>query len=148
MGLSNRLHDVSGDSLLLLVVAAAASLLYHLRLLLLPPAPTPTPTPTPIAISLSSLVAIADHIPSSSSSAAAVSSSDCAVCLCAMAGGDRVRRLSCRHAFHAACIDGWLLLSPPAAALPCPLCRSPAARPDPDADRRIAADLVACLSHF
>lgn len=44
---------------------------------------------------------------------------DCAVCLCEFAGEDRLRLLPpCGHAFHAGCIDTWLLSSST-----CPLCR-------------------------
>ncbi|PWZ06055.1 RING-H2 finger protein ATL47 [Zea mays] len=44
---------------------------------------------------------------------------DCAVCLCEFAGEDRQRLLPpCGHAFHAGCIDTWLLSSST-----CPLCQ-------------------------
>lgn len=44
---------------------------------------------------------------------------DCTVCLCEFAGEDRLRLLPpCGHAFHAGCIDTWLLSSST-----CPLCR-------------------------
>uniref|UniRef100_A0ACD6ALD4 Uncharacterized protein n=1 Tax=Avena sativa TaxID=4498 RepID=A0ACD6ALD4_AVESA len=49
----------------------------------------------------------------------------CAVCLEASRGGERWRALPpCGHAFHAACVDSWLLLSPA-----CPVCRTTVAVP-------------------
>ncbi|CAN6239593.1 unnamed protein product [Urochloa humidicola] len=47
---------------------------------------------------------------------------DCAVCLCAIAADDEVRRLSnCRHAFHRGCLDRWMAHD----QRTCPLCRAP-----------------------
>ncbi|XP_051223521.1 E3 ubiquitin-protein ligase ATL23-like [Lolium perenne] len=46
--------------------------------------------------------------------------SACIVCLEAARGGERWRALPpCGHAFHTACVDPWLLLSPT-----CPVCRA------------------------
>ncbi|KAM0826613.1 hypothetical protein ACQ4PT_068751 [Festuca glaucescens] len=46
--------------------------------------------------------------------------SACIVCLEASRGGERWRALPpCGHAFHTACVDPWLLLSPA-----CPVCRA------------------------
>ncbi|OEL28164.1 hypothetical protein BAE44_0010814 [Dichanthelium oligosanthes] len=46
--------------------------------------------------------------------------SSCAVCLEAARGGERWRAMpACRHAFHAACVDRWLAMSPA-----CPVCRA------------------------
>lgn len=46
--------------------------------------------------------------------------SDCAVCLCEFEGEDTLRLLpKCSHAFHADCIDTWLL-----SHSTCPLCRA------------------------
>ncbi|URD94300.1 Zinc finger, C3HC4 type (RING finger) [Musa troglodytarum] len=56
----------------------------------------------------------------------------CALCLCGLADGDRVRRLSSRHIFHGECLDdGWFLHQ---LTLACPLCRSgdPRRRRAPD----------------
>ncbi|KAM0914355.1 hypothetical protein ACQ4PT_011554 [Festuca glaucescens] len=51
--------------------------------------------------------------------------STCVVCLEASRGGERWRALPpCGHAFHAACVDPWLLLSPV-----CPVCRATVAVP-------------------
>lgn len=45
---------------------------------------------------------------------------DCAVCLAQFEGDDQLRLLpACAHAFHAACIDAWLVTN-----LTCPLCRA------------------------
>jgi hypothetical protein len=43
----------------------------------------------------------------------------CAVCLAALRGGDECRRLPCLHAFHVACVDGWL-----ARSRLCPVCKA------------------------
>ncbi|KAG6479497.1 hypothetical protein ZIOFF_062963 [Zingiber officinale] len=69
---------------------------------------------------------------------------DCSVCLCRLADGDRVRRIPCGHVFHRDCLDGWLLQL----NLSCPLCRYRLVAPElrAAADRRIGAELVACLS--
>jgi E3 ubiquitin-protein ligase ATL41 len=54
---------------------------------------------------------------------------ECAVCLSAVDDGETVRELpACRHLFHQACVDVWLLSS-----ASCPVCRGnaePAARAD------------------
>eukprot|EP00747_Dinoflagellata_sp_TGD_P224746 gnl/TRDRNA2_/TRDRNA2_97583_c0_seq1.p1 gnl/TRDRNA2_/TRDRNA2_97583_c0~~gnl/TRDRNA2_/TRDRNA2_97583_c0_seq1.p1 ORF type:complete len:291 (-),score=47.37 gnl/TRDRNA2_/TRDRNA2_97583_c0_seq1:7-879(-) len=42
----------------------------------------------------------------------------CAICLEAMAAGQSVAKLPCRHCFHVNCIKGWL-----PASLTCPLCK-------------------------
>ncbi|EES05728.1 hypothetical protein BDA96_04G299700 [Sorghum bicolor] len=48
---------------------------------------------------------------------------DCAVCLSGIGARDEVRRLSnCRHAFHRACLDRWMLAHDQRT---CPLCRAP-----------------------
>ena len=69
---------------------------------------------------------------------AAEAQTDCSVCLADFADGDVIRNLPCGHAFHAACIDEWLLrkirapppanaqqtAAPPARIIPtCPLCK-------------------------
>ncbi|PKH53310.1 hypothetical protein CRG98_050336, partial [Punica granatum] len=49
-----------------------------------------------------------------------ISCSKCAICLDDFMGGDQCRVLAhCRHAFHRACVEKWLLLSD----LHCPICR-------------------------
>ena len=61
---------------------------------------------------------------------------ECAICLAEFAAGDAVKRLPCRHAFHAHCIDTWLLgkvCAARAAAPPtCPLCKADALRAPPE----------------
>ncbi|KAJ9068146.1 hypothetical protein DSO57_1031603 [Entomophthora muscae] len=51
----------------------------------------------------------------------------CAICLGDYEAGDRLRVLTCRHAFHADCIDPWLL-SPTAHSV-CPTCKSDLSAP-------------------
>ncbi|KAJ1549789.1 hypothetical protein HK405_002302, partial [Cladochytrium tenue] len=56
------------------------------------------------------------------------SSRTCAICVSDFEPGDQLRRLPCGHAFHAACIDAWLLgVSRPArwstVHNTCPLCK-------------------------
>lgn len=54
--------------------------------------------------------------------AAGEKSGDCAVCLERFEMGERCRLLpSCKHSFHARCVDSWLLTTPR-----CPICRTPA----------------------
>ncbi|KAJ8479515.1 hypothetical protein OPV22_023242 [Ensete ventricosum] len=159
MGLSNHLHDVSGDSIPLLLLAAAAASIAYLRsrlLRLLPLFLSSSPAdadPEPsVGSGLAGLVVLADHLASnrsfpydSCSSEGEVRRAECAVCLCGLADGDRVRRLPCRHVFHGECLEGWLHHL----NLTCPLCRSELAAPElrAAADRRIGAELVAWLSH-
>jgi len=52
----------------------------------------------------------------------ASASADCAICLDPIRAGDEIRALACKHEFHAACIDKWLLRS--TARTSCPLCKS------------------------
>ncbi|XP_057972762.1 RING-H2 finger protein ATL33-like [Malania oleifera] len=48
---------------------------------------------------------------------------ECPVCLSPYADGERIRRLSsCKHSFHASCIDKWLY-----SHSNCPVCRVPVA---------------------
>ncbi|CAL9100719.1 unnamed protein product [Musa textilis] len=161
MGLSNRLHDVSGDSIPLLLLAVAAASIAYLRSLLLrllplslssSPADADADPEPSVGSGLAGLVVLADHLASNRSFAFASCSSggegrraECAVCLCGLADGDRVRRLPCRHVFHGECLEGWLHHL----NLTCPLCRSELAAPElrAAADRRIGAELVAWLSH-
>ncbi|KAI0242176.1 hypothetical protein L0F63_003012, partial [Massospora cicadina] len=51
----------------------------------------------------------------------------CAICLSDYEAGDRLRILTCRHAFHVDCIDPWLL-SPTAHSV-CPTCKSDLSAP-------------------
>nr|CAB3466383.1 unnamed protein product [Digitaria exilis] len=54
-------------------------------------------------------------------------SPDCAVCLSPFDPDVELRLLpACRHAFHAACVDGWLRTNPV-----CPICRNPVSFPLP-----------------
>ncbi|KAI8913776.1 hypothetical protein DFJ77DRAFT_464522 [Powellomyces hirtus] len=62
-----------------------------------------------------------------------LSSETCSICIADYAVGEKLRELPCRHRFHVACIDAWLL---PNAATgsrghrTCPLCVAPAVRPE------------------
>lgn len=49
----------------------------------------------------------------------AAGAEDCAICYDAFAPGERTRTLRCRHAYHAACVDKWLLKKKNC----CPLCQ-------------------------
>jgi E3 ubiquitin-protein ligase RHA2 len=67
------------------------------------------------------------------------------VCLSAIAEGERVRTLACRHTFHAACLDGWFDQS----RLSCPLCRAGPAARDDDARRLCSGeDAVSWFTRF
>ncbi|KAJ6698963.1 RING-H2 FINGER PROTEIN ATL51-RELATED [Salix purpurea] len=60
---------------------------------------------------------------------------ECAVCLSAFEEGEEVRQLpSCKHSFHATCIDMWLR-----SHSDCPLCRSRVDPPLALCSRRTAA---------
>ncbi|XP_010936897.1 E3 ubiquitin-protein ligase RHA2A [Elaeis guineensis] len=162
MGLSNRLHDVSSDSIPILLLVTAAEwvaylrslllcLLHSLGLLRLHPSSAVADDPLfPAAGSgLAGLVVIASSTRSfiyEAPPSAEKEEVDCVVCLCGLADGDRVRRLACCHVFHSKCLDGWF----DQMNLSCPLCRSPlvAAERRADADRRIGAELVAWLSPY
>ncbi|CAN6225165.1 unnamed protein product [Urochloa humidicola] len=145
MGLSSGLHDVSGAAPLpLLLLASLASALASLFSVVTSAGSAATstdPNTTGAASSarfssLDALVALADYLAAScvytADRAAAAAAGDCTVCLSAIVEGERVRTLACRHAFHAACLDGWFDQS----SLSCPLCRAgPAsARSSSDAD--------------
>ncbi|XP_010940002.1 E3 ubiquitin-protein ligase RHA2A [Elaeis guineensis] len=164
MGLPNRLHHASSDSIPILLVVAAAGWVSYLRYLLLcllhslgllrlhpSSAAADDPLFSAAGSGLAGLVVVAssgrpfayEALPS----AAAEGEKEepgCVVCLCQLADGDRVRRLACCHVFHSECLDGWL----DQMNLSCPLCRSPLAAEErrADADRRIGAELVAWLS--
>lgn len=51
----------------------------------------------------------------------------CVICLGDYEAGERLRILSCQHAFHAECIDSWLLN--PTASSVCPTCKSDLSAP-------------------
>jgi E3 ubiquitin-protein ligase RHA2 len=65
---------------------------------------------------------------------------ECAFCLSAVRDGAEVRELRCRHAFHRACLDAWLVR--PRAT--CPLCRD---RLLPDADPAPSSSAVVSAYH-
>ncbi|XP_008787916.2 E3 ubiquitin-protein ligase RHA2A-like [Phoenix dactylifera] len=164
MGLPNRLHDASSDSIPILLVVAAAGwvsyfrslllcLLHSLGLLRLHPSSAAADDPlfSAAGSGLAGLVVVASSgrpfaYEALRSAAAEGEREDpaCVVCLCELADGDRVRRLACCHVFHSECLDGWF----DQMNLNCPLCRSPLAAEErrADADRRIGAELVAWLS--
>ncbi|CAL5043463.1 unnamed protein product [Urochloa decumbens] len=122
MGLSSGLHDVSGAAPLpLLLLASIASALASL-FSALSSSPSAGANPNAARFSgLDALVALVDYLGTSRVSIAdGAAAGDCAVCLSAIAEGERVRTLACRHAFHAACLDGWFDQS----RLSCPLCRA------------------------
>ncbi|EHA8586925.1 E3 ubiquitin-protein ligase RHA2A [Cocos nucifera] len=164
MGLSNRLQDVSSDSIPIFLVVTAAEWVAHLRSLLLclfhslgllrfhPSSAVADDPLFPAAGSgLAGLVVIASSTRSfiyeaPPSAAEKEEEEDCIVCLCGLADGDRVRRLACCHVFHSECVDGWF----DQMNLSCPLCRSPLVAEErrADADRRIGAELVAWLSPY
>ena len=73
-----------------------------------------SPKPVSSAPSLSTLRAIPAL---SFNSASMRCDTCCAVCMSDMQEGDRVRLFTCCHAFHADCIDNWLVRRPV-----CPLC--------------------------
>ncbi|KAG6506955.1 E3 ubiquitin-protein ligase RHA2A-like [Zingiber officinale] len=160
MGLSNYLHDVSGDSLPLLLLAAAAASIAYLRSFLLRFLPLSSShadaedsDPSSLGSGLAGLVVLSDRLAAdrafpfllSSRGEAEAPRPLCAVCLCDLSDGDSVRRLPCRHVFHRECLDGWL----GQLNLSCPLCRLQLAVPELRAatDRRIGAELVAWFSH-
>ncbi|KAL7125969.1 hypothetical protein ABFS83_14G153000 [Erythranthe nasuta] len=63
---------------------------------------------------------------------------DCAVCLSKFEPCDRLRLLPlCCHAFHAACIDAWIVSN-----LTCPLCRSAVLLPSPSSSTDVLDRII------
>ncbi|KAH8598367.1 hypothetical protein B0O99DRAFT_614961 [Bisporella sp. PMI_857] len=60
------------------------------------------------------------HIKETSCSGSTVSQFVCAVCLDELHNEDKVRPLRCRHVFHLACLDEWVLRN----HYTCPLCKA------------------------
>jgi len=158
MGLSSGLHDVSGAAPLpRLLLASFASALAGLFSVVSSPGanagaganPNTTTSSSARIAGLDALVTLADFLAASyvstADGATAAAAGDCTVCLSAIAEGERVRTLACRHAFHAACLDGWFDQS----SLSCPLCRAGPAARDDDA-RRLSAgeDAVSWFARF
>ncbi|KAJ1292506.1 hypothetical protein BS78_02G396600 [Paspalum vaginatum] len=54
----------------------------------------------------------------------------CVFCLSGIEEGEEIRELRCRHLFHRACLDRWLLARRPLLAT-CPLCRARLLAPPP-----------------
>ncbi|CAN0900409.1 E3 ubiquitin-protein ligase ATL4 [Linum grandiflorum] len=66
---------------------------------------------------------------------------DCAVCLSKFEPPDQLRLLPlCCHAFHAGCIDAWLLSNQT-----CPLCRSPIVASDSDILKALSSSSAAAI---
>ncbi|CAN6246958.1 unnamed protein product [Urochloa humidicola] len=110
--------------LLLVLVVAARAFRHHRGSRYRVPSLDPSPPPSPIRVGLSS--ADLRRLPcfafpsSCDGDGSAASSTACAVCLEAARAGERWRAMpSCRHAFHATCVDRWLARSPA-----CPICRA------------------------
>ena len=159
MGLSSGLHDVSGAAPLpLLLLASLASALAGLFSVVSSPGanagaganPNTTTSSSARIAGLDALVTLADflaasYVSTADGATAAAAGDDCTVCLSAIAEGERVRTLACRHTFHAACLDGWFDQS----RLSCPLCRAGPAARDDDA-RRLSAgeDAVSWFARF
>ena len=159
MGLSSGLHDVSGAAPLpLLLLASLASALAGLFSVVSSPGanagaganPNTTTSSSARIAGLDALVTLADflaasYVSTADGATAAAAGDDCTVCLSAIAEGERVRTLACRHTFHAACLDGWFDQS----RLSCPLCRAGPAARDDDA-RRLSSgeDAVSWFARF
>ncbi|RCV21607.1 hypothetical protein SEVIR_4G160400v4 [Setaria viridis] len=156
MGLSSGLHDVSGSAPLpLLLLGSLASALASLFSVVSSPSAgasantTAAPPTASVRFSgLDALVALADYLAASyvstADGATAAAAGDCTVCLSAIAVGERVRTLACRHSFHAACLDGWFDQS----SLSCPLCRAGPAERDDHAGCRAGEDAVSWFARF
>ncbi|KAI0516122.1 hypothetical protein KFK09_008794 [Dendrobium nobile] len=142
MGLSNHLSDLSGGSILILLVTVASAWLSFLRSLHLhrPAAPRLQATgySSPVAAEQLKACRPYNHISEGEEEA------ECAVCLCGIRTGERVRRLGCYHLFHSECLDGWIRGSNPT----CPLCRSPLLAEEQCAavESRIAAEYLPWFS--
>merc|ERR1719424_2402627 len=59
----------------------------------------------------------------------------CCICLSEMEPDEEAKELICNHAFHADCIDKWLMVS-----VLCPLCKQRAAPKPGDVDRETRLD--------
>ncbi|XP_008809423.2 E3 ubiquitin-protein ligase RHA2A-like [Phoenix dactylifera] len=166
MGLPNRLHDASSDSIPILHVVAATGwvsylrslllcLLHSLGLLRLHPSSAAANDPlfSCARSGLAGLIVMAssrrpfayEALPSATAEGEREEPSY-VVCLCELVDDNRVRWLACCHVFHNECLDGWF----DQRNLNCPLCQSPLAAEErqADADRRIGAKLVAWLSPY
>lgn len=68
-----------------------------------------------------------DRLPRAAFRRTGAADPECAFCLSGVRDGDEVRELRCRHVFHRACLDAWLVR--PRAT--CPLCRDRLLPADP-----------------
>jgi E3 ubiquitin-protein ligase RHA2 len=68
---------------------------------------------------------------------------DCAFCLSAVRDGEEVRELRCRHVFHRACLDAWLVR--PRAT--CPLCRDRLLPAESDYDGLSSSSSASASAH-
>lgn len=106
----------------------------------------PFPIPIPLPMGLRTIFSMNNHAPGAAPAAPAAAHPaggewatqlvpahphpadaeelQCSVCLDAVAAGSTVKTLPCAHAFHATCIDPWLLRR-----ASCPCCRVPIERP-------------------
>ena len=57
--------------------------------------------------------------------------SECALCLEPLVEGEMLRQLPCRHAYHARCIDPWLLKAQRQQTRRCPTCKDAVLSPRP-----------------
>lgn len=49
---------------------------------------------------------------------------ECALCMESFAESDELRVLKCRHYFHKACIDEWLVVGQKSKSRSCPVCQN------------------------
>ncbi|KAM0938691.1 putative transcription factor C2H2 family [Dioscorea sansibarensis] len=111
----------------LFLVCAGMSLVFSVYLCLLwlatirnPPPSAPVPDGVAKAGTRGLSALELDQLAEAKDGSGLVAGSECAVCLEDIEAGQRARVLpSCRHSFHLACADAWLLAHPH-----CPLCRT------------------------